>query len=295
MSQHDGTGDRFPISWEAVDPLIERALGEDLGDRGDLTAQFTLCGTESGRARILARQPGVVAGLPVAARVFEKVDPTLRVETRVPDGTAVRTGEEVLAVAGALRSVLTAERTALNFLQRLSGVATRTRAFVERVAGTGAVILDTRKTTPGWRALEKYAVKAGGGANHRFGLFDLILIKENHIAAAGSIAAAVERARAGLRADKLDLEIEVEARTFDEVKQALAAGADRIMLDNMSVARVREAVAFVAGRAKLEASGGITLENVRAYAETGVDYISVGALTHSAPALDLSLLLVEST
>lgn len=274
-----------------VEQLIEFALAEDLAERGDVTSNLLVPETETTRAKIIAKAPGTIAGVAIAKRVFCTVDTRLQFEDRGNDGGKVRPGDEVLVISGLSRSILTAERTALNFLQRLSGIATLTAQFVERIAGTRAKILDTRKTTPGLRVLEKYAVRVGGGHNHRLGLFDMILIKENHLAAAGGITKAVEQIRAELKVKKLPLAVEVETRNLDEVKEALALKVDRIMLDNMPLPQIREAVKLASGRVELEVSGGVTLATVRAIAETGVDYISVGALTHSAPALDLSLLL----
>lgn len=269
--------------------LIDAALAEDVGD-GDFSSLWTVPADRSAEATIVAKAVGVIAGSEVAAEVFRRVDPALRVAIVAGDGSAVEPGATVMRIAGSARSILTAERTALNFLQRLSGVATLTHVYADAVDGTGARVIDTRKTTPGMRLLEKAAVVAGGGANHRVGLYDMVMIKDNHIAAAGGIAAAVEAVRA--RNDR-GLRVEVETTTLDEVRQALAAGADRIMFDNMDPALMRQAVALVAAagpaRPETEASGGITLETIRAFAETGVDFISVGALTHSAPALDLSL------
>lgn len=274
--------------------LIDAALAEDVGE-GDFTSLWTVPPERRARATIVAKAPGVVAGARVAAEVFRRVDPTLSVEVPAPDGTAVEPGVTVMGVTGSARSLLTAERTALNFLQRLSGVATLTRRYVEAVEGTGARVIDTRKTTPGMRLLEKAAVVAGGGANHRVGLYDMVMIKDNHIAAAGGIAAAVEAVR---RANGRGLRVEVETTSPEEVREALAAGADRIMFDNMGPEELRDAVAAVAAagepRPETEASGGVTLETVRAYASTGVDFVSVGALTHSAPALDLSLRLTPA-
>ena len=274
-----------------VHALIAAALAEDVGP-GDVTTLWTVPPDRRGEARIVAKAPGVIAGMPVALAVMAAVDASLEVEVLARDGDAVRPGDEVLRVGGAAASILTAERTALNFLQRLSGVATVTRGYVDAVAGTGTRILDTRKTTPGMRWLEKEAVRAGGGVNHRFGLHDMVLIKENHVAAAGGITAAVEAVRAR---NERGLRVEVETTTPEEVEEALAVGVDRIMFDNMPVPRMARMVERVrAGgerRPETEASGGITLETIRAVAETGVDFISVGALTHSAPALDLSLLL----
>jgi nicotinate-nucleotide pyrophosphorylase (carboxylating) len=240
------------------------------------------------RARIDQKQPGVVAGLRVAEAVFRTVDPALRWHARVDDGSYRESGL-VAEVAGPARALMTGERTALNFLQRLSGVATLTARYVAAVAGTGATILDTRKTTPGMRVLEKQAVLAGGGENHRIGLYDGILVKENHAALAGGVGEATRLALEG--GHRFGVPVEVECATLGEVSDALSAGVDRILLDNMSLDELRSAVGLASGRAKLEASGGVTLETVRGIAETGVDYISVGALTHSAPALDLSLTL----
>ena len=238
------------------------------------------------RALITQKAPGVVFGLDAAEATFRALDPGVELERRVQEGVW-RDGGEVLRIEGRARALLSGERTALNFLQRLSGVATLSARYVEAIAGTGARILDTRKTTPGLRALEKAAVAAGGATNHRAGLYDAILIKENHAAMAGGVGEAVRRAREA----RPDLPLEVECRTLAEVDEALAAGAPWILLDNMTPPQLREAVARVGGRAKLEASGGVTLETLRDVAATGVDFVSVGALTHSAPALDLSLLL----
>ncbi len=269
--------------------LIDAALAEDVG-AGDWTTLWTVPESRRAEAEIVAKAEGVVAGVDVAVATFLRVDPSLEVEVAAPDGTAVATGDAVLRVRGAARSILTGERVALNLLQRLSGVATVTRRYVEAVAGTGARVIDTRKTTPGMRRLEKRAVVSGGGANHRVGLHDMVLIKDNHIAAAGGISAAVAAVRA---ANHAGLKVEVETTTLGEVAEALACGVDRIMFDNMPVPLLRRAVSLVGvagpGGPETEASGGITLETIRAVAETGVELISVGALTHSAPSLDLSL------
>ncbi len=268
----------------AAAPLIELALAEDIGP-GDATSDSVLPAELTLQGRIVAKQDGVVAGLPVAEAVFRRVDPATRFIVHLPDGARVRAGDLVAEVVGPARGVLAAERTALNFLQHLSGIATLTRAFVNAVAGSGATILDTRKTRPGYRLLDKYAVRMGGGQNHRMGLYDMVMVKDNHIDAAGSIRAAVERARAA----HPDLPVEVEVRTLDELREALSLSVQRILLDNMSAEQMRAAVELTAGQTPLEACGGVTLENVAAIAATGVDYISVGALTHSAPALDLSM------
>ena len=267
--------------------LVRRALAEDVGD-GDATTEATVPADARARARIVQKAPGVIFGLDAAEAVFRELDADVRVERRVAEGEW-REGGEVLEAEGSARALLTAERTALNLLGRLSGVATAAARAAREVDGTSARVLDTRKTTPGLRALEKAAVAAGGATNHRFGLFDAILIKENHAAAAGGITEAIRAARE-LRPG---LPLEVEVRDRAEVDEALAAGAPRLLLDNMGVDELRATVEHVAGRAELEASGGITLDGLREVAETGVDFISLGALTHSAPTLDLSLLLTR--
>lgn len=273
----------------SLDLLIGIALEEDVG-AGDWTTQWTVPAERRARATIVAKAPGVIAGLNVVHGVFASVDPELRIESGASDGEAVHPGQRVATLEGSARGILTGERVALNFLQRLSGVATMTRAFVDAVEGTGARILDTRKTTPGMRALEKAAVRAGGGENHRFGLHDMVLVKENHIAAAGGIAAAVAAVR---MRNEIGMSVEIEVADVEDLREALESGVHRILLDNMSPDQLRECVQVVRSRTvrvETEASGGISLRNVRAIAETGVDFISVGALTHSAPALDLSLL-----
>jgi nicotinate-nucleotide pyrophosphorylase (carboxylating) len=266
--------------------LIDRALREDIGD-GDLTTQAVVPEGSRARARISQKAAGVPAGLGVARAVFERVDPELEWRARAPEGEW-REGGLLAELEGRAASILAGERVALNFLGRLSGVATATARYVQAVQGTGARVLDTRKTTPGLRALEKEAVRVGGGVSHRNGLYDAILVKENHAALAGGVEEAGRRALAAAPAGVL---VEVECATLDEVSVALEAGVPRLLLDNMSVEELREAVELARGRAELEASGGITLETIRGVAETGVDFISVGALTHSAPALDVSLLL----
>jgi nicotinate-nucleotide pyrophosphorylase (carboxylating) len=269
----------------AVEALVALALEEDLG-RGDVTSEaiFAACDTSSGQ--IVAKEPLVVAGVALAAAVFARVDRETRFVARLEDGARADKGAIVAVVEGRTRGVLSAERTALNFLQRLSGVATLTRRFVDAVAGTRARIVDTRKTTPGWRLLDKEAVRAGGGANHRVDLAAGVLIKDNHVAACGGVKQAVERARA--RAPH-SLRIEVEVTAIAQIEDALAAGADIVLIDNFVPADVARAVKQIAGRALVEVSGGVNLETVRAYAEAGPDLISVGALTHSARAVDLSL------
>lgn len=271
-----------------TDHLIDLALDEDAG-LGDVTSRAIFPPRHASRAVIDAKQDLVLCGVEIAARVFARVDPALKVKLLARDGDRVRRGARVLAVAGPTAALLTAERTALNFLQRLSGIATLTRRYAAAVDGTGVRIVDTRKTTPGWRALEKYAVRCGGGANHRSSLGEHVLIKDNHIAAAGSLTAAVRRARAG--APHL-AKIEVETTTLAEVKEALRAEADVVLLDNMTPAQVRAAVATIAGAATVEVSGGVRFETLRDYALPGVDVISIGALTHSATAADLSLTLL---
>lgn len=273
-----------PDLLDVARPLIKLALAEDIGP-GDVTSQSLVGENEVGRGIILAKAHGVIAGLPIAQTVFREVDPRIEFTPLAQDGEPVAPGNPVAEVSGPLRGILSAERTALNFLSRLSGIATFTERFVAAVANYKAVILDTRKTTPGWRQLEKYAVRCGGGRNHRLGLFDMVLIKDNHIAAVGSLRAAVERVRKA----RINLPIAVEVRTLGELEEALALGVDRVLLDNMDLPTIQEAVRIVGGRVPLEASGGVTLDNVAEIAATGVDYISVGALTHSAPALDLSL------
>ena len=276
--------------WQGgLEEALRAWLREDLG-QGDLTSLLVVPEDIEGEAVILAKEGGVLAGLWVAERVFALADPRTAFAPLVAEGARVAEGTEVARVRGPLRGILAGERLALNLLQRLSGIATLTRAYVEALAGTKAQILDTRKTTPGLRALEKYAVRVGGGRNHRYGLFDGILIKENHVRAAGGVGEAVRRAKA--RAPHY-LKVGVEVRDLAELEEALEAGADLILLDNFPLEALREAVRRVGGRVPLEASGNMTLERAKAAAEAGVDYVSVGALTHSAKALDLSLLVVR--
>ncbi len=271
----------------AVTALVAAALAEDLAGGVDVTTAATVPPDALGEADVVARSPGVVAGLPVAEAVFWLASSSspVRCAEQAADGDVVAAGQAVLTVTGPVSALLTAERTALNLLCHLSGVATLTRHWVDEVAGTGAQIRDTRKTTPGLRALEKYAVRCGGGVNHRMSLSDAALIKDNHVAAAGSVSAAF----AAVRATAPRLPLEVECDTLDQVAEALAAGADLILLDNFAVSDMAAAVRLVGGRALLEASGGLTLRRARAVAQTGVDYLAVGALTHSAPALDFGL------
>jgi nicotinate-nucleotide pyrophosphorylase (carboxylating) len=270
-----------------LDDLVDAALREDLGPElggTDITTRFVVPADLMGEARVIAKKAGVVSGSDAAARVFEKVSPPCEYTALKPDGSRVQPGDEVARVVGSLASILTAERTALNFLQRLSGIATVTRQYVDALAAYPTVtLLDTRKTTPGLRFLERAAVRAGGGHNHRDGLWDAILIKDNHVAAAGGVTEAIKRAR------RARMPVEVEVDTLEQLDEALGAGAEIILLDNMNSELMRRAVEMTAGRARLEASGGMTLEGAVEAAKAGVDRISVGALTHSEPALDLSL------
>jgi nicotinate-nucleotide pyrophosphorylase (carboxylating) len=270
-----------------IDRLIEQALLEDI-HTGDITTLAVVPGRRPATARLIAKEELVVAGISTAGRVFARLDPDVVFSTALMDGERAVIGTILAVVSGDAASLLQGERVALNLLQRMCGIATLTSRFVEAVAGTRARIVDTRKTTPGLRQLEKYAVRVGGGINHRTGLYDGVLIKENHIAAAGGISEAIRRARAYI---PHTLKIEIETETLAQVDEALAAGADIIMLDNMSLDEMRSAVAVIAGQALVEASGGVNLESVRAIAETGVDIISVGALTHSPRAMDISMLL----
>lgn len=273
--------------------MVEMALAEDVGS-GDVTTESTISEAAMGQARMMAREELVVAGLELAEETFRRLSERVVVERCVDDGTRVAAGDCLMKVEGPVRALLTGERVALNFVQRMSGVATLTARFVAAVAGTVAKILDTRKTIPGWRMLDKYAVRCGGGENHRTGLYDMVLIKDNHLASLkdelpSAIAAAVRRARQKYP----ELKVEVEADTLEQALQAQDAGADIILLDNMSAEQLREVVARLGGKTRTEASGGVTLETVRAIAESGVDYVSVGALTHSARAVDIGLDFVE--
>jgi nicotinate-nucleotide pyrophosphorylase (carboxylating) len=273
------------LTQETIDRVVAAALAEDVGD-GDRTTAALVPEDARCRAQLLLEEPGVVCGVPVAAAVFRALDPSVRVEALVAEGDAVTAPPTVLAeIEGPARAVLTGERVALNILGRLCGIASLTRRYVELVDGTGTRVLDTRKTTPGLRALEKYAVRCGGGTNHRAGLYDAVLVKENHLRIAGGIPAAA----AALRGATNGLQVEVEAETLAQVREAIDAGIGRILLDNMSPQEVGEAVALAGGRVELEASGGVSLATVRAYAETGVDFVSVGALTHGARSLHVSL------
>ena len=273
---------------ELEDRLIDLAFAEDIGD-GDHTTLCCIPEDATGKSHLLIKEDGILAGVEVARRVFARFDPALRVEVLMGDGSKVKKGDIAVIVSGKIRSLLQTERLMLNIMQRMSGIATATARYVELLKGTRTRILDTRKTTPGMRMLEKQAVKIGGGVNHRIGLFDMILLKDNHVDFAGGISNAVDRCHEYLKAKSLDLKIEIEVRNFDELRQVIAhGGVDRIMLDNFSVEDTREAVGMIAGRYETESSGGITFETIRSYAECGVDYISVGALTHSVKCLDMS-------
>ena len=271
-----------PLAPALYRDIVRRALEEDVRD-GDITTDATVTPAQMARGVFLMKADCVLAGLDVAFEAFRQIEPGVRVTARTRDGDVCQTGEAIAEVAGTARALLVGERTALNFLQRLSGIATRARRFVD-AAGGRITILDTRKTTPTLRVLEKYAVRAGGASNHRVGLFDAILIKDNHIRLAGGVKAAVERARAY----RPGLPVEIEAETLAQVDEALAAGAEMILVDNMSTDRIRDAVALARGRATIEISGGVTLERMPELAATGADFVSVGALTHSAPAIDIS-------
>ena len=268
-----------------IDKIIDSALEEDLGP-GDITTEALVDLSVNGEARLIAKEEIILAGIGVFSRVFSRLDPEIVVETKYRDGEAVSNGEDIGIVKGSMRGILSGERTALNFLQRLSGIATLTRKYVERTDSSKVRVIDTRKTTPGLRILEKYAVRRGGGFNHRFGLFDGILIKDNHIAVAGSIAKALARIKGRV---PHTLRIEVEVEDIKGVEEAIGAGADAILLDNMSLKEMREAVSIAGGRVLLEASGGITLESIEEVSKTGIDLISVGAITHSARSVDISL------
>ena len=281
------------MDWKKVRQVVRTALEEDVG-AGDVTSEWTVGAEALASGRMIAKEKGVICGLDVARLVFGEVDRDIDFTSRVRDGDRVTAGDEIVRIEGPARGILTGERVALNFLQRMSGIATLTARYVEAVRGTGARILDTRKTTPGLRTLEKYAVRCGGGENHRFGLYDMVLIKDNHIAASGGIGEAVQNAKCKMQNAKCKMPIEVEVKDQSELADALAAGVDRIMLDNMSVDEMRQAVEKVrkvSEAVEIEASGGVTLEHLREIAATGVDFISVGALTHSARALDVSLIL----
>lgn len=272
---------------ELIDDLLTLAFAEDVGD-GDHTTLSTIPADARGRQQLIVKEEGILAGVDVARRVFDKFDPDLKMTVFINDGAHVRPGDVAFVVEGSVRSLLQTERTMLNIMQRMSGIATTTARYQSRLEGLKTKVLDTRKTTPGMRMLEKEAVAIGGGMNHRIGLFDMILIKDNHVDFAGGIPQAVSRAKEYCRATGRDLKIEVEVRDTDEILQALEAGVDRIMLDNFTPERTREAVKLINGRTEVESSGGITIDTLREYGECGVDFISVGALTHSVKGLDMS-------
>lgn len=272
-----------------VEELIELAIKEDIGD-GDHTSLCCIPAEERGRMRLLCKQEGIIAGIEVAQMVLNRLDPEMEFEQLLEDGTRVKVGDVAFYVSGRLQSLLQAERILLNIMQRMSGVATQTAIYADRLEGLKTKVLDTRKTTPGMRVLDKMAVKIGGGENHRIGLFDMILLKDNHIDFAGGVAQALIKCREYLARTGRDLKIEIEVRTLENIDEVFAAGgADRIMLDNFSLEMTREAVKRIAGRCEIESSGGITLETLRDYAECGVDFVSVGALTHQIKSLDMSL------
>ena len=278
---------------ELVDRLIDLSFAEDIGD-GDHTTLCCIPEDAMGKSKLLIKEDGILAGVEIAKEVFHRFDPTMQVEVFMGDGAKVKKGDVAMIVTGKVRSLLQTERLMLNIMQRMSGIATMTSKYVERLEGTHTRVLDTRKTTPGMRMLEKQAVKIGGGCNHRIGLFDMILLKDNHVDFSGGIANAINRCHEYLKEKGLDLKIEIEVRNFDELKQAMdCGGIDRIMLDNFSVADTKKAVEIVGGKYETESSGGITFDTLRDYAECGVDYISVGALTHSVKGLDMSFKATE--
>lgn len=273
---------------ELVDRLIDLSFAEDIGD-GDHTTLCCIPEDAMGRSHLLIKEDGILAGIEVAKEVFRRFDPDMQVEVLMPDGTPVHKGDIAMVVSGRVRSLLQTERLMLNIMQRMSGIATMTHRYVECLEGTGTRVLDTRKTTPGMRMLEKQAVKIGGGVNHRIGLFDMILLKDNHVDFAGGIRNAIDRCHQYLEEKGLDLKIEIEVRSFDELQQVLdRGGVNRIMLDNFSVADTKKAVELIDHRYETESSGGITIDTIRQYAEQGVDFVSVGALTHSVKGLDMS-------
>ena len=278
---------------ELVDRLIDLSFAEDIGD-GDHTTLCCIPEDAMGKSKLLIKEDGILAGVEIAKEVFHRFDPTMQVQVLMGDGTKVKKGDVAMIVTGKVRSLLQTERLMLNIMQRMSGIATMTAKYVERLEGTHTRVLDTRKTTPGMRMLEKQAVKIGGGCNHRIGLFDMILLKDNHVDFSGGIANAINRCHEYLKQKGLDLKIEIEVRNFDELKQAMdCGGIDRIMLDNFSVADTKKAVEIVGGKYETESSGGITFDTLRDYAECGVDFISVGALTHSVKGLDMSFKATE--
>ena len=273
---------------ELEDRLIDLSFAEDIGD-GDHTTLCCIPEDAMGKSHLLIKEDGILAGVEVAKKVFARFDPDMQVEVLMGDGSRVKKGDIAMIVSGRIRSLLQTERLMLNIMQRMSGIATMTNRYVERLKGTHTRVLDTRKTTPGMRMLEKQAVKIGGGVNHRIGLFDMLLLKDNHVDFSGGIANAINRCHAYLKEKGLDLKIEIEVRSFDEIRQVMeVGGVDRIMLDNFSVENTRKAVEMIGGKYETESSGGITFDTIRDYAECGVDFVSVGALTHSVKGLDMS-------
>lgn len=273
---------------ELEDKLFDLAFAEDIGD-GDHTTLCCIPETAEGKSKLLVKEPGILAGVEIAGKIFKKFDPTLQMEVFIKDGSEVKPGDIAFIVSGKVRSLLQTERLMLNIMQRMSGIATMTHKYMERLKGTKTKVLDTRKTTPGMRILEKQAVRIGGGVNHRIGLFDMILLKDNHIDFAGGIPQALERCHSYLKEHHLNLKIEIEVRSLEELKEVMKCGGiDRIMLDNFTPELTRKAVELIGGRYETESSGGITIDTIRKYAECGVDYVSVGALTHSVKGLDLS-------
>ena len=273
---------------ELEDKLFDLAFAEDIGD-GDHTTLCCIPETAEGKSKLLVKEPGILAGVEIAGKIFKKFDPTLQMEVFIKDGSKVKPGDIAFIVSGKVRSLLQTERLMLNIMQRMSGIATMTHKYMERLKGTKTKVLDTRKTTPGMRILEKQAVRIGGGVNHRIGLFDMILLKDNHIDFAGGIPQALERCHSYLKEHNLNLKIEIEVRSLEELKEVMECGGiDRIMLDNFTPELTRKAVELIGGRYETESSGGITIDTIRNYAECGVDYVSVGALTHSVKGLDLS-------
>lgn len=273
---------------ELIDRLIDLAFAEDIGD-GDHTTLSCIPATAMGKSKLLIKEPGILAGIEVAKEVFRRFDPTMKVEVFINDGAEVKPGDIAMIVEGKVQSLLQTERLMLNIMQRMSGIATMTHKYAEKLKGTNTRVLDTRKTTPGMRILEKMAVKIGGGVNHRIGLFDMILLKDNHVDFAGGIENAISRCHDYLKAKGKDLKIEIEVRNLDELKEVMrVGGVDRIMLDNFSPELTKEAVKIVGGKYEIESSGGITFDTIRDYAESGVDFVSVGALTHSVKGLDMS-------
>lgn len=273
---------------ELIDQLIDLAFAEDIGD-GDATTLCCIPAESTGKSRLIIKQEGIIAGVEIAKRVFDKFDPTMRMTTYINDGARVKPGDIAFVVEGSVRSLLQTERLMLNIMQRMSGIATVTAHYQQQLQGLKARVLDTRKTTPGMRMLEKEAVRIGGGCNHRIGLFDMILLKDNHVDFAGGIVPAIDRARQWCKDNGKDLKIEIEVRNFDELQQVLDhGGVDRVMLDNFTIEDTRKAVAMIDRRIETESSGGITIDTLRQYGECGVDFISVGALTHSVKSLDMS-------